>query len=99
MGKSVDLGGRRIIKKKTGKVVERASGDKKPQKMHFQGSDGTSTDGGWLDGIRRGWRWKRVAGKRSTRPHAPAREIQAVEEETRVAGAWLRVSLQCFEKT
>ena len=25
---------------------------KKPKKMHLQGSDGTSTDGGWLDGIR-----------------------------------------------
>ncbi|RVW27973.1 Isoamylase 1, chloroplastic [Vitis vinifera] len=24
--------------------------------MHFQGLDGTSTDGGWLDGVRRGWR-------------------------------------------
>ena len=35
---------------------------KKPQKMHFQGLDDTSTDGGWLDGVRRGWRWRRVAG-------------------------------------
>ena len=25
----------------------------KPQKMHLQGSDGTNTDGEWLDGVRR----------------------------------------------
>ena len=67
--------------------------------MHLQGSDGTSTDGEWLDGIRRGWRWKRVAGKCSTHPHAPAREVKAAKEETRVAGAWMRISLQCFDKT
>ena len=52
--------------------------------MHFQGSDDTSTDGGWLDGIRRGWRWKRVAGKCSTGPHTLARKIQAAGEETHV---------------
>ena len=39
---------------------------KKPQKMHLQGSDGISIKGEWLDGVRRGWRWKRVAGKCST---------------------------------
>ena len=43
---------------------------KKPQKMHLQGSNGTSTDEGWLDGVRRGWRWKRVTGKCS---HPPSR--------------------------
>ncbi|RVW24158.1 Exocyst complex component SEC6 [Vitis vinifera] len=62
--------------------------------MHFQGSDDTNTNGGWLDSVKQGWRWKRVAGKCSTRPHLPAREIQAVGEETRVAGAWLRFSLR-----
>ncbi|RVW63189.1 Protein detoxification 44, chloroplastic [Vitis vinifera] len=45
--------------------------------MHFQGLDGISTNGGWLDGVRRGWRWKRMAGKCSTRPHAPACEFVA----------------------
>nr|CAN63082.1 hypothetical protein VITISV_016843 [Vitis vinifera] len=65
--------------------------------MHFQGSDDTSTDGGWLDGVRRGWRWKCVAGKCSTRPHELAREIQAAGEETHVVGVWLRFSLRCFE--
>ena len=40
---------------------------KKPKKMHLQGSKGTSINGGWLDGVRRGWKWKRVAGKCSTR--------------------------------
>ena len=72
---------------------------KKPPKMHLQGSERTSTDGGWLDGVRRGWRWKRVAGKCSTRPSAPARKVQATGEETRVADAWLRFSLRCFDKT
>ena len=48
---------------------------KTPKNMHLQGSDGTSTDGEWLDGVRRGWRWKRVAGKFSMRPHLPAHEI------------------------
>ncbi|RVX20030.1 Phytochromobilin:ferredoxin oxidoreductase, chloroplastic [Vitis vinifera] len=62
--------------------------------MHFQGSDDTSTDGGWLDGVRRGWRWKHVAGKCFTRPHAPVREMQAVGEGTLVASAWLRFSLR-----
>ncbi|RVW51672.1 hypothetical protein CK203_066802 [Vitis vinifera] len=33
--------------------------------MHFQGSDGTSTDGGWLDSVRQGWRTspEKVTGK------------------------------------
>ncbi|RVW91772.1 hypothetical protein CK203_045944 [Vitis vinifera] len=53
--------------------------------MHLQGSDGTSTNGEWLDSVKRGWRWKRVARKCSTCPHEPAREVQAVREETRVA--------------
>ena len=67
--------------------------------MHLQGLDGTSTDEGWLDGVRRGWRWKRVVGKCSTRPHAPAREIQAAGEETCVAGVCLGFFLWCFEKS
>ena len=66
---------------------------KNPKKMYLQGSNGTSIDGEWLDGVRRGWRWKRVVGKCSTRPHTPAREIQATGKETRVAGVWLIVSL------
>ena len=52
----------------------RGSTETKPQKMHFQGSNDTSKDGGWLDDVRRGWRWKRVAGKCPMSPHAPARE-------------------------
>ena len=27
---------------------------KKPKKMHFQGLNDTSKDGGWLDGVRQG---------------------------------------------
>ena len=67
---------------------------KNPKKMHLQGSNGTSIDGEWLDGVRRGWRWKCVVGKCSTHPHALAREVQAAG-----AGAWLRISLRCFDKT
>ena len=59
----------------------------KPQQMHWQGSDGTNTNGEWLDGVRRGWKWKRVAGKCSTCPHESVREVQAAGEEMRVAGA------------
>ena len=58
---------------------------KNPKKMHFQGSNDTSKDGGWLDGVRRGWRWKRVAEKCSTCPHALTREVQSAGEEMRVA--------------
>ena len=83
----------------TGKAFRGPAKTKKTQKMHLQGSDGTNTNGGWLDSVKRGWTWKCVAGKCSTRPHAPAREIQAAGEETRVVGAWLRFSLRCFEKT
>ena len=72
---------------------------KNPKKIHFQGSDDTSKDEGWLDGVRQSWRWKRVAGKCSTRPHELAREIQAAGEETHVVGVWLRFSLRCYEKT
>ena len=67
--------------------------------MHLQGSEGTSIDGGCLDGVRRGWRWKRVAGKCSMHPHAPAREVQDAGEETRMAGVWLKISLRCLDKT
>ena len=64
-----------------------ADRDKKSQKMHLQGSNGTNIDEEWLDGVKRGWRWKHVAGKCSMSPHAPVREVQVAEEETRVAGA------------
>ena len=89
------LGVERKSPEVAGKVVERASGDKKPQKMHFQGSDGTSTDGGWLDSVRQGWRWKRMVGKCSTRPHAPGVRFGLPEKKH----AWLRISLRCFDKT
>ena len=47
---------------------------KKPKKMHLQGSKGTSTDGGWLDGVRRGWRWKRMRFRSSEKKRTwPAR--------------------------
>ena len=99
---------RGLPKTRAGLEVERKSPErlfrgpaetKKPKKMHFQGLNDTSKDGGWLDGVRRGWRWKRVAGKCPTRPHTPAREIQAAGEEMRVAGVWLGFFLQCFEKS
>ena len=40
---------------------------KEPQKRHVQGSDGRNRYEGWLVGVRRGWRRKRVAGKWLTR--------------------------------
>ena len=55
----------------------RGPAETKTQEMHLQGSNGTSIDGEWLDGVRRGWRWKCVVGKCSTHPHALAREVQA----------------------
>ena len=33
-------------------LVRGSAETKKPKKVHFQGSDDTSTYGGWLDGIR-----------------------------------------------
>ena len=59
---------------------------KKPQKMHLQGSEGTSTDGGWLDGVRQGWRWKRVGGKCSTRRRVRFRSLE--KKRTWPARGW-----------
>ncbi|RVW79064.1 hypothetical protein CK203_048217 [Vitis vinifera] len=53
-----------------------------------KGSDGRNRYEGWLVGVRRGWRRKRVAGKWLTRPQAPAREMQSSVGKTRVADAW-----------
>ncbi|RVW42737.1 GATA transcription factor 24 [Vitis vinifera] len=86
---------------------------KEPQKRHVQGSDGRNRYEGWLVGVRRGWRRKRVAGKWLTRPHAPAREMQSPAGKTRVAGVggflapvlWEKLeissrrSLRCRKKT
>ncbi|RVW90423.1 hypothetical protein CK203_045754 [Vitis vinifera] len=71
---------------------------KEPQKRHVQGSDGRNRYEGWLVGVRRGWRRKRVAGKWLTCPHAPAREMQSSARKTRVAGAWVVFWLRCFGK-
>ena len=71
---------------------------KKPQKRHVQGSDGRNRYEGWLVGVRRGWRRKRIAGKWLTRPHAPAREMQSPAGKTRVVGAWVVFWLRCFGK-
>ena len=40
---------------------------KEPQKRHVQGLNGRNRYEGWLVGVRRGWRRKRVAGKWLTR--------------------------------
>uniref|UniRef100_F6HMD7 non-specific serine/threonine protein kinase n=1 Tax=Vitis vinifera TaxID=29760 RepID=F6HMD7_VITVI len=69
---------------------------KKPQKRHVQGSDGRNKYEGWLVGVRRGWRRKRVAGKWLTRPHALAREMQSPAGKTGVAGMWVVFWLRCF---
>ena len=71
---------------------------KEPQKRHVQGSDGRNRYEGWLVGIRRGWRKKRVAGKWLTRPHASARGMQSPAGKTRVDGAWMVFWLRCFGK-
>ena len=40
---------------------------KEPQKRHVQGSDGKNRYEGWLVGVKRGWRRKRVAGRKNAR--------------------------------
>ena len=37
----------------------------------MQGSDVKNRDEGWLVGVKRGWRRKRITGKCITRPHVP----------------------------
>ena len=64
---------------------------KEPQKRHVQGLNGRNRYEGWLVGVRRGWRRKRVARKCLTRPHAPV-------GKTRVADAWVVFWLRCFGK-
>ena len=76
---------RRMPKKLFGGPAEA----KEPQKRHVQGSDGRNRYEGWLVGVRRGWRRKRVVGKWLTCPHAPARETQSPVGKTRMAGAWV----------
>ena len=87
---------------------------KEPQKRHVQGSDGRNRYEGWLVGVRRGWRRKRVVGKCLTRPHAPARKMQLPAGKTCVDSVWVvflapvlwekleissKCSLQCRKKT
>ena len=72
---------------------------KGPQKRHVQGLNGRNRYVGWLVGVRRAWRRKRVAGKWLTRPHAPAREMQSPAGKTRVGGAWMVFWLRCFWKS
>ena len=88
-------GWRRSHRRSSERLFRGPAETKKPQKMHFQGSDGTNIDGGWLDGVRQGWRWKCVAGKCSTRPHAPGVRFGLPEKKH----VWLRISLRCFDKT
>ena len=57
---------------------------KEPQKRYVQGLDVKTRDEGWLVGVRRGWRRKRVVGKCLTRPHATMREIQSLAGKPRV---------------
>ena len=85
------LGLRKNSRRTLEKLFEGPAEAKEPQKRHVQGSDGRNRYEGWLVGVRRGWRRKRVVGKWFTRPHAPA-------EKTRVVGAWVVFWLRCFGK-
>ena len=93
------LGWRKSSQSFAGKTVWRADGDKNPQKRYVQDSDGRTRDVGRLVGVRRSWRRKRVAGKVSTRPHTPVREIQPPAGKLRVAGAWMIFWFRCLHKS
>ena len=64
---------------------------KEPQKSHVQGSDGRNKYEGWLVGVKRGWRRKRVARKWLTRRHV--RCSRWPEKRT-----WVVFWLRCFGK-
>ena len=80
------LGLRKNSRRTSEKLFRGPAEAKEPQKRHVQGSDGRNRYEGWLVGVKRGWRRKRVAGKWLTRPHAPAREMQSSVGKTRVGG-------------
>ena len=61
------LGLRKNSRRTPEKLFEGPAEAKEPQKRHVQGSDGRNRYKGWLVGVRRGWRRKRVAGKWLTR--------------------------------
>ncbi|RVX02271.1 Retrovirus-related Pol polyprotein from transposon RE1 [Vitis vinifera] len=67
--------------------------------MEKQGSE--RNDGGLKvqDGVGRACWYKLGTRKWATRPHAPARGIQAAGEKRRVGGAWIGFWLRCFEKS
>ena len=105
-GLGVRKNSRRMLEKLFGGPTEA----KEPQKRHVQGSDGRNRYEGWLVGVRRGWRRKRVAGKWLTHPHVPAREMQSPVGKTRVDDflapvLWEKLeissrrSLRCGKKT
>ena len=104
------LGLRKNSRRTPEKLFEGPAEAKEPQKRHVQGSDGRNRYEGWLVGVRRGWRRKRVAGKWLTRPHASALEMQSPAGKTRVGGflapvLWEKLeissrrSLRCGKKT
>ncbi|WJZ91294.1 hypothetical protein VitviT2T_010380 [Vitis vinifera] len=92
------LGLRKNSRRTPEKLFEGPAEAKEPQKKHVQGSDGRNRNEGWLVGIRRGWRRKRVVGKWLTRPHAPALEMQSPARKTHVADVWVVFWLRCFGK-
>ena len=61
------LGLRKNSRRTPEKLFEGPAEAKEPPKRHVQGSDGRNRYEGWLVGVRRGWRRKRVAGKWLTR--------------------------------
>ena len=85
------LGLRKNSRRTPEKLFGGSAEAKEPQKRHVQGSDGRNRYEGWLVGVRRGWRRKRITGKWLTRPHAPV-------GKTRVADEWVVFWLRCFGK-
>ena len=85
------LGLRKNSRRTPEKLFEGPAEAKEPQKRHVQVADGRNRYEGWLVGVRRGWRRKRVVGKCLTRPHAPV-------GKTRVADEWVVFWLRCFGK-
>ena len=86
------LGWRKNSRRSSEKLFGGPAEAKEPQKRYVQGLDVRTRDEGWLVGVRRGWRRKRVVGKCLTR-----RRVRfSLWPENRV---WLSFWLQCFGKS
>ena len=91
------LGWRKNSRRSPEKLFGGSAEAKEPQKRYVQGLDVKTRDEGWLVGVRRGWRRKRVVGKCLTRPHATMREIQSPAVKVRVDGFLAPMLLEKLE--